>query len=109
MVLNDNGRRKVRVSDNRGKMLHWGLLHKNRLRCLRPTSSRRARLFLRSLMLDDKTDFYKDTALYARLKGAGFMHIVAVSGVLYLFLGFFGIARKPVKWGFSDHRRLLST
>ena len=28
------------------------------------------------------------------------MHIVAVSGVLYLFLGFFGIARKPVSWGF---------
>jgi hypothetical protein len=31
--------------------------------------------------------------------GAGCMHIVAVSGVLYLFLGFFGIARKPVNWG----------
>jgi len=80
-------------------MLHWGLLHKNRLRCLRPTSSRRARLFLRSLMLDDKTDFYKDTALYARLKGAGFMHIVAVSGVLLRFLVVWPIAVKPQKQG----------
>jgi hypothetical protein len=31
--------------------------------------------------------------------GAGCMHIVAVSGVLYLFLGFVTIARKPVNWG----------
>lgn len=38
-------------------------------------------------MLDDKTDFYKDTALYARLKGAGFMHIVAVSGLHLSLLG----------------------
>ena len=90
-------------------MLHWGLLHKNRLRCLRPTSSRRVRLFLRSLMLDDKTDFYKDTALYARLKGAGFMHIVVVSGAKHLLFKFFGFAGKPVKWGLYGPRHLLST
>jgi len=43
-------------------------------------------VFMRSLMLGDKTDFYKDTALYARMKGAGFMHIVAVSGMHVAFL-----------------------
>ena len=54
---------------------------------------------MRSLMLGDKSDFYQDTTLYARMRRAGFIHAVAVSGVLYLFLGFFGIARKPVNWG----------
>ena len=43
-----------------------------------------------------------------RLEG-GIYHIVAVTGVLYLFLGFFGIARKPEKWGFSGTQRLLCT
>ena len=42
--------------------------------------------FLRALMLGDKTDFYRDTALYARMRGAGFMHIVAVSGMHVAFL-----------------------
>ena len=41
--------------------------------------------------------------------GAGCMHIVAVSGVLYLFLGFFGIARKPVNWGFLGTRQPICT
>ena len=40
---------------------------------------------------------------------SGFMHAVAVSGVLYLFLGFFGIAGRPVKWGFLDSRGILNT
>ena len=39
------------------------------------------------LKLGDKTDLYKDTAQYSRIKGAGFMHIVAVSGVQYRFFG----------------------
>ena len=43
-------------------------------------------VFMRALMLGDKTDFYKDTALYARMQGAGFMHIVAVSGMHIAFL-----------------------
>ncbi|MBQ9663392.1 MAG: DNA internalization-related competence protein ComEC/Rec2 [Oscillospiraceae bacterium] len=43
-------------------------------------------VFMRALMLGDKTDFYKDTALYARMRGAGFMHIVAVSGMHIAFL-----------------------
>ena len=42
--------------------------------------------FLRALMLGDKTDFYRDTPLYARMRGAGFMHIVAVSGMHVAFL-----------------------
>ena len=42
--------------------------------------------FMRALMLGDKTDFYKDTALYARMQGAGFMHVVAVSGMHIAFL-----------------------
>lgn len=45
-----------------------------------------AAVFLRALMLGDKTDFYKDTALYARMRGAGFMHIAAVSGMHVAFL-----------------------
>ena len=48
-----------------------------------------------------KMDFYRDTVLYIYMQGADFMHIVAVSGVLYLFLGFFTIARKPVNWGLA--------
>ncbi|MBR0161080.1 MAG: ComEC/Rec2 family competence protein, partial [Oscillospiraceae bacterium] len=43
-------------------------------------------IFMRSLMLGDKTDFYRDTALYARMRGAGFMHVVAVSGMHIAFL-----------------------
>ena len=34
--------------------------------------------FMRSLMLGDKSDFYQDTTLYARMRGAGFIHAVAV-------------------------------
>ncbi|MBP5168222.1 MAG: hypothetical protein ILP14_03355, partial [Oscillospiraceae bacterium] len=34
--------------------------------------------FMRSQMLGDKTDFYQNTTLYARMRGAGFMHVVAV-------------------------------
>ncbi len=30
----------------------------------------------------------------------GLQHLVSVGGVLYLFLGFFTVARKPVNWGF---------
>ena len=43
-------------------------------------------VFMRSLMLGDKTDFYQDTTLYARMRGAGFMHVVAVSGMHIAFL-----------------------
>ena len=42
--------------------------------------------FMRALMLGDKTDFYQDTTLYARMRGAGLMHIVAVSGMHVAFL-----------------------
>ncbi len=43
-------------------------------------------VFMQALMLGDKTDFYQDLPLYARMRGAGFMHIVAVSGMHIAFL-----------------------
>ena len=46
----------------------------------------RVAVFMRALMLGDKTDFYQDAGLYARMRGAGFMHIVAVSGMHIAFL-----------------------
>ncbi|MBO5544060.1 MAG: hypothetical protein J5949_05450 [Oscillospiraceae bacterium] len=51
---------------------------------------------MRALLLGDKADFYGDLPLYASMRGAGFMHVVAVSGVQYLIFGFYRIARKPV-------------
>ena len=48
--------------------------------------SSKTSVFLRALMLGDKTDFYRDPVLYARMRGAGFMHIVAVSGMHVAFL-----------------------
>ena len=55
---------------------------------------------MRSLMLGDKSDFYQDTTLYARMRRAGFIHVVAVSGVLLRFLVVWPIAVKPQKQGF---------
>lgn len=66
--------------------------------------SGRTAVFMRSLMLGDKTDFYQDLPLYASMRGAGFMHIVAVSGAQYLLLGFYTIARKPVNSALFGHR-----
>lgn len=43
-------------------------------------------VFLRALLLGDKSDFYDDLPLYAAMRGAGFMHIVAVSGMHIAFL-----------------------
>ena len=43
-------------------------------------------VFMKALMLGEKTDFYQDLPLYARMRGAGFMHIVAVSGMHVAFL-----------------------
>ncbi len=48
--------------------------------------SRDTAVFMRSLMLGDKTDFYRDLPLYASMRGAGLMHIVAVSGMHIAFL-----------------------
>ncbi len=48
--------------------------------------SDRTSVFMRSLMLGDKTDFYRDLPLYADMRGAGFMHVVAVSGMHIAFL-----------------------
>ena len=62
-------------------------------RCSRLISNRVSALFsgdvavfMRALMLGEKTDFYRSTALYAKMRGAGFMHIVAVSGMHVAFL-----------------------
>ena len=43
-------------------------------------------VFMKSLMLGDKSDFYNDDALYCAMSRAGFMHIVAVSGMHVSFL-----------------------
>ena len=51
---------------------------------------------MRSLMLGDKSDFYQDTTLYARMRGAGFIHVVAVQGVQYRFFGKKRELRRPV-------------
>ena len=42
--------------------------------------------FMKSLMLGDKQDLYADTALYVSMSRAGFLHIVAVSGMHIAFL-----------------------
>ena len=43
-------------------------------------------VFMKSLMLGDKSEFYNDDALYCAMSRAGFMHIVAVSGMHVSFL-----------------------
>ncbi len=42
--------------------------------------------FMRSLMLGDKSELYGDEALICHMSAAGFMHIVAVSGMHVAFL-----------------------
>lgn len=42
--------------------------------------------FMKSLMLGDKSDLYEDLALHAAMSRAGFLHIVAVSGMHIAFL-----------------------
>ncbi|MBO5496330.1 MAG: DNA internalization-related competence protein ComEC/Rec2 [Oscillospiraceae bacterium] len=46
----------------------------------------RTAVFMRALLLGDKADFYGDLPLYASMRGAGFMHVVAVSGMHIAFL-----------------------
>lgn len=45
-----------------------------------------AQAFMRSLMLGDKSELYKDTSLHLAMSRAGFMHTVAVSGMHIAFL-----------------------
>ncbi len=42
--------------------------------------------FMKSLMLGDKSDLYRDTGLYLDMSRAGFLHVVAVSGMHIAFL-----------------------
>lgn len=42
--------------------------------------------FMKSLMLGDKSDLYEDLALHTAMSRAGFLHIVAVSGMHIAFL-----------------------
>ena len=42
--------------------------------------------FMKSLMLGDKSDLYEDLALHTSMSRAGFLHIVAVSGMHIAFL-----------------------
>lgn len=44
------------------------------------------RAFMRSLMLGDKTELYRDEGLYLAMTRSGFMHTVAVSGMHIAFL-----------------------
>ena len=43
-------------------------------------------VFMKSLMLGDKQELYRDDSLYVPMTRAGFMHIVAVSGMHVAFL-----------------------
>ena len=57
--------------------------------------------FMQSLMLGDKSELYKDTALYTSMCRAGIMHTVAVSGMHIAFLvaflkGVFGMGRSSI-------------
>lgn len=63
-----------------------------------------AAVFMKSLLLGDKADLYQNEKLYLSLSRAGNMHALAVSGVQYLFFGFYRIARKPVNWALFGHR-----
>lgn len=42
--------------------------------------------FMKSLMLGDKSDLYQDQSLYLAMNRAGFLHVVAVSGMHVAFL-----------------------
>ncbi len=61
-------------------------------------------VFMKALLLGDKNDFYRDTVLYARMRGAGLMHVVAVSGMHIAFLVgmiqlLFGARPATTVWG----------
>ena len=43
-------------------------------------------VFLKSLLLGDKTEFYQNAALYVSMSRAGIMHIVAISGMHVTFI-----------------------
>ena len=60
--------------------------------------------FMKSMLLGDRTDLYQDEELYSALRNSGISHIVAVSGVQYLLLGFYRIAGKPVNWALFGTR-----
>ncbi|MBQ9248995.1 MAG: hypothetical protein IJ179_01340 [Oscillospiraceae bacterium] len=60
--------------------------------------------YMKALMLGDKSGLYEDPGLKLALTRAGFMHVVAVSGVQYLIFGFYRIARKPVNWALFGTR-----
>ena len=56
-------------------------------------------IFLKSLLLGDKTEFYQNAALYVSMSRAGIMHIVAISGLHVSFIVsfvklFFGNSKK---------------
>lgn len=60
--------------------------------------------FFQALTLGDRSELYKDKTLQMALSRAGLMHVTAVSGVQYLILGFYTIARKPVNWALFGTR-----
>lgn len=60
--------------------------------------------FMKALMTGDRTEYNRDLALKTSMSYAGFAHMIAVSGVQYLLLGVYIIARKPVNWALFGTR-----
>lgn len=76
---------------------HLGNALHSRIRALFPDDTAP---FMTALLSGYKGDYYENDRLYASMSISGLAHVVAVSGVQYLFFGFNRIARKPVNSGF---------
>ena len=82
-----SARGEIRVTGESGGLRYWPQ-HLNRrilslVRELFPTDTA---AFIEALLLGDKTELYRDEALYQALSRAGLMHVVAVSGMHIAFL-----------------------
>ena len=60
--------------------------------------------FMKSLLIGSREELYEDVGAYMAMGRAGITHIVAISGVQYLLLGVYIIARKPVNWALFGTR-----
>ena len=61
-------------------------LHRHLVRLIDGIFPRDTAVFMKSLMLGDKTDLYRDLPLYHAVSRAGLMHVMAVSGMHVAFL-----------------------
>lgn len=76
------------------KLIRYFPVRLNRLLSGRIDSlySGRVSMFMKSLMINDRSDFYSDDALSQVMSRAGIMHVIAVSGMHLAFIvGFFRI------------------